>query len=89
MQGNVLHRDKMQENVVHSITERGNGAEKVPRANIPEQHPQQDAEVEENYGMTPNEEREIPRSSRERKKQSRIHIFTTRLIRMDEKMSNS
>ena len=43
MQGNVVHRDKMQENVVHSITERGNGAEKVPRANIPEQHPQQDA----------------------------------------------
>ena len=83
MQGNVVHRDEIQGNVVHrdhvrvnheayhdwSITERGNEAEKVPHAEIPEQNPQQDAKVEENDGMTQNEEREIPRrSSRERKK---------------------
>ena len=83
MQGNVVHRDVLRDDVHRddvqivnheayhdgSIRERGNEAEKVPHAEIPEQHPQQDAEVEEDDGVTPNEEREIPRrSSRERKK---------------------
>ena len=71
---NDVHRDDVQR-VNHeayhdgSIRERGNEAEKVPHAEIPEQHPQQDAEVEEDDGVTQNEKREIPRrSSREKKK---------------------
>ena len=70
---NDVHRDDVQR-VNHeayhdgSIRERGNEAEKVPHAEIPEQHPQQDAEVEEDDGVTQNEEREIPRRSSRKKK---------------------